>query len=116
MRSMDTWLPCGRLEAWHGHNGKDSIGCRFHLIEENGCCLGMAGGGVLVPEILTSDKKGSEVFIDTMKQILVPTPSPSPKSSGDFVYPPHDMSCGFIINCHVQGESKRNKTVVHLAT
>ncbi|KAF3792226.1 hypothetical protein EJ110_NYTH11976 [Nymphaea thermarum] len=113
---IDTWRPWGRLEAWRERNGKDSIGCRFHLIEEGGCSLAVAGGGVLVSEILISAEKGGEFFIDTTRQTPVPTPLPSPQSSGDFVYYGHDMSGGFVMNCHIQGESRSSKPVVHLAT
>ncbi|CAN6486300.1 unnamed protein product [Victoria cruziana] len=113
---IDTWRPWGRLEAWRERNGKDSIGCRFHLIEEGGCSIGAAGGGVLVSEILINAEKGGEFFIDTTRQAPVPTPLPSPQSSGDFVYFGHEMSGGFVMNCRIQGESKSSKPVVHLAT
>ncbi|KAL6001782.1 hypothetical protein ACLOJK_041760 [Asimina triloba] len=104
----ESWQPWGRLEAWRERGVRDSVCCRLHLV-----CEGNEAG-LVVSEISINAEKGGEFYIDMDRQTPAGTPTPSPRSSGDFTFVGPVVG-GFVMNCKVRGEGKSSKPLVQLA-
>lgn len=113
----ESWLPWGRLEAWRETGPRDSVCLRLHLLPPEG-----QDAGVLVSEITLSAEKGGEFFIDLDRQTPGSTPAQSQHhratAEGDHGAAASGFvagSCGFVMNCRVQGEGKSSRPIVQLA-
>lgn len=124
--SPGSWRPWGRLEAWREKNGK-GVGSRFQLSSEGGAMTGV-GSGVLSSETLFSAKKGGEFTIDVRKfkqegispvespRRSTPSPSPSPRSSGELSFNSGLQGVGdFVMSCGVRGDRDSSKPLVQVA-
>ncbi|XP_020592314.1 uncharacterized protein LOC110032878 [Phalaenopsis equestris] len=116
-RSVESWLPWGRLEAWREIGPRDSVCLRLHLLPEG------QDAGVLVSEIMLSAEKGGEFFVDLDRQ--TPVSMPAHRQQNRAVEGDHAAaaaasgsvsgSYGFVMNCRVQGEGKSSRPIVQLA-
>ncbi|KAL0907921.1 hypothetical protein M5K25_022377 [Dendrobium thyrsiflorum] len=107
--SGESWQPWGRLEAWRETGPRDSVCLRLHLLPEG------QDAGVLVSEVKLSAEKGGEFYIDLDRQTPVSMQAQSQHhraAEGDQVA---TASCGFVMNCRVQGEGKSSRPIVQLA-
>ncbi|GAV80291.1 DUF1005 domain-containing protein [Cephalotus follicularis] len=75
-----TWKPWGRLEAWRERGRYDSLGYRFHLI--NDTVPATTTDTTLVDSVVNT-KSGGKFTIDMMANSVTTTPSNSPQSSFD---------------------------------